>query len=387
MASLDIVENMGCNGSKDESSSAIVETPSAASNTVKGDSPFVPVVLSPGTCESVYSFGNKLGSGAYSTVFLCKHKKNGTEHAVKKVTKANLQPYDHDALKDEVKLLKGCSHKNIICFNEFFEDSKFYYVVTEVIEGGELFDRICDKTVYTEAEARNLVIMLLKTLHYLHKRKIAHRDLKPENLLLRSKTDDTDIVLADFGFAQLTDGKSLQQVCGTPDYVAPEVLNNEKYDFSCDIWSAGVIVFILLGGYPPFQAKDENDRDALFAIIKKGKFRFHEKFWKEISPEAKSLVSDMLTVDVAKRPTADVLLKHNWLKLDKSQLDSITIDTANLKEFNAKRKLKAAGKAIVGLNRMKKATDAFASSKSSSIKGLAAAAVEKDKQDKADSAK
>lgn len=370
---------MGCNGSK--AAEGAVETPSASTPAgapkaavAKKEAEIVAVVPNPAPVESLYSFGKELGSGAYSRVFLCKNKKTNEDFAVKKITKANLQPYDHDALKDEVKLLKACSHKSIISFDDFFEDAKHYYVVSEVVAGGELFDRICDKTVYNEAEARSLVVTLLTTLNYLHNKKIAHRDLKPENLLLRSKEDDTDIVLADFGFAQVTKGKSLQQVCGTPDYVAPEVLNNDKYDYSCDIWSAGVIVFILLGGYPPFQAKDENDRDALFSIIKKGKFRFHDKFWKDISAEAKSMVSDMLTVDVDKRPSAETLLKHKWLKLDKAQLEAINIDTSALKEFNAKRKLKVAAKAVVGINRMKKATSAFGTPKANKLKDAAAAA-------------
>jgi len=286
------------------------------------------------------------------------NQKTGAEVAIKKITKSQLQSYDHDALKDEVGLLKTCKHRSIISYKGFYDEKEFYYLVTEVVAGGELFDRICEKTTYTEAEARQLVITLLKTLQYLHQKKIAHRDLKPENLLLRSKTDDTDVVLADFGFAQVTKGKSLQQVCGTPDYVAPEVINHEKYDFTCDIWSAGVIVFILLGGYPPFQAKDEDDRDALFEIIKKGKFKFHDKFWKSISPEAKDMIKNMLTVDVYQRMTADQLLKHKWLQLDAKTLNN-EIDTTALKEFNAKRKLRAVGKAVISVNRMKKAVGAF----------------------------
>jgi len=316
----------------------------------------------------VYKFGKQLGSGAYSTVFLAKHKKTNAEVAVKKITKSQLQSYDHDALKDEVGLLRKCKHPSIIAFKDFFDEPEYYYLVSEVVEGGELFDRICDKTTYSEAEARALVITLLKTLQYLHKNNIAHRDLKPENLLLRSKTNDTDVVLADFGFAQVVKGKSLQQVCGTPDYVAPEVINHEKYDYSCDIWSAGVITFILLGGYPPFQAKDEDDRDALFAIIKKGKFKFHEKFWKSISADAKDMITQMLTVDVYKRASADQLLKHKWLKLDAATLAGNTIDTAALKEFNAKRKLKSVGKAVIGINRMKNAVNAFSTPKTSSVK-------------------
>jgi len=297
---------------------------------------------------------------------LAKHKKTGEEVAVKKITKAQLQSYDHDALKDEVKLL-ACKHPSIIRYVDFFDEPEYYFLLSEVVAGGELFDRICDKTTYTEAEARDLVITLLKVLAYLHSKKIAHRDLKPENLLLRTKKNDTDVVLADFGFAQVTKGKSLQQVCGTPDYVAPEVIAHSKYDFSCDIWSAGVITFILLGGYPPFQAKDEDDRYSLFAIIKKGKFKFHEKFWKGISAEAKDMITQMLTVDVEKRATAADLLKHKWLGLNPSELRQTVIDTSTLKDFNAKLKLKSVGKAVISINRMKKATAAFGTPKASSV--------------------
>lgn len=348
---------MGCSGSKPND----VANPAATGGGRSGGGS---VVHKPGeTCEQLWKFGKRLGSGAYSTVYLAKHKKMGEEVAVKKITKSQLQPYDHDALKDEVKLLSECKHPNIIRFVDFFDEAEYYFLLSEVVGGGELFDRICDKTTYTEAEARDLIITLLKVLAYLHKKNIAHRDLKPENLLLRSTTNDTDIVLADFGFAQVTKGRSLQQVCGTPDYVAPEVISHAKYDYSCDVWSAGVITFILLGGYPPFQAKDEDDRDALFAIIKKGKFKFHEKFWKTISPEAKDLITQMLTVDVDKRSTAEELLRHKWLGLSQEELRKSVIDTTALKEFNAKRKLKSVGKAVIGVNRMKNAVNAFGTPK------------------------
>mmetsp|Transcript_10879 Transcript_10879/g.25483 ORF Transcript_10879/g.25483 Transcript_10879/m.25483 type:complete len:307 (-) Transcript_10879:703-1623(-) len=277
---------MGCSGSKDASETA---NPAAGGSAAASrESPAVTSAKSQ-SCEELYSFGKELGSGAYSQVYLCREKKTKEEYAVKKITKANLESYDHDALKDEVNLLRSCDWPHIIKFKEFYDEKEYYYLITEVVAGGELFDRICDKMTYNEAEARDLVATFLKTLQYLHNRKIAHRDLKPENLLLRSKSNDTDVVLADFGFAQPTNGKSLRQVCGTPDYVAPEVIMcndvdptkprdrktgrpvyaNPAYDFQCDIWSAGVIVFILLGGYPPFQAKDENDRDALFELIKR----------------------------------------------------------------------------------------------------------------------
>ncbi len=176
--------------------------------------------------------------------------------------------------------------------------------------------------------------------------------------MLRSLANDTDVVLADFGFACVCDGATLTQVCGTPDYVAPEVISRKPYDFSCDIWSAGVLVFILLGGYAPFQAKDPDDRDALFKIIKTGKFKFHEKYWKGISKEAKDFIAKMLTLDLGKRATAEELLTHEWVGLDPSVLQH-ELDLTNLKEFNAKRKLRAVGKAVIGIQRMKSAVAGF----------------------------
>ena len=140
--------------------------------------------------------------------------------------------------------------------------------------------------------------------------------------------------------------------------VAPEVINREKYDYSCDIWSAGVLVFILLGGYAPFQARDPDDRDELFGIIKRGKFKFHDQYWKGISKEAKNFITEMLQTNVYKRATVPQLLKHSWIEKHANTLKN-EIDLAQLKQFNAKRKLKAAGDVVIGIQRMKSTLSAF----------------------------
>jgi len=155
---------------------------------------------------------------------------------------------DKDALKDEITILKNINHINIITLYEVFDENAYYYLVTEIMLGGELFDRIVTKTFYNEKEARDVCKILFEALHRIHSKGIAHRDLKPENLLLVSKTDDKNIKIADFGFAKkVTGSKCLMTQCGTPGYVAPEILHGVPYGTKSDIWSLGVIIYILLG--------------------------------------------------------------------------------------------------------------------------------------------
>mmetsp|Transcript_17375 Transcript_17375/g.20456 ORF Transcript_17375/g.20456 Transcript_17375/m.20456 type:complete len:256 (-) Transcript_17375:477-1244(-) len=215
--------------------------------------------------EQYYDLLEELGSGAFSTVYRGV-KKDSTEKenvAIKRVSKQACKSDDDiQGLFDEVTILQKIHHPHVMRLHSFFEDTKFYSLVTELVVGGELFDRIVQKNHYNELVARDLVRIFLQTLDFLHTNGIVHRDLKPENLLLASKDDDTNVKIADFGFAKHISEK-LNTVCGTPDYIAPEICglldlkNTPKdkrpcYDCKCDIWSAGVIIYILLGGYPPF---------------------------------------------------------------------------------------------------------------------------------------
>jgi len=325
-----------------------------------------------GSPESKYPYiivngaAKKLGSGAYSTVFAATDKKTKEDVAVKKITKANLQPHDHDALKNEVDILHGVKdHANILGFIEYFEDSEHYYLITEQITGGELFDRICEKETYTEAEARKLIQVLVQTLAFLHSKSIAHRDLKPENLLMKAPKEDTEIVLADFGFAVRCKGKNLVQVCGTPDYVAPEVIKHEAYDYKCDIWSAGVIAYILLGGYAPFQARNPDDRDELFRVIKKGRVVFHEKYWQHVSEDAKDCIRQMLLLDPDERTSAAALLNHAWFRAAALETHDLNESQVRLREFNARRKLKGAVHTVKAANTMRKVLGTIKSMKAS----------------------
>jgi calcium/calmodulin-dependent protein kinase I len=178
-------------------------------------------------------------------------------------------------LMREKAILMEIDHVNIIKCFDFYVDgtNKMYWMVLEIVNGGELFDRIQDKTTYNENEARSTILLLLDSLAYLHDNRIAHRDLKPENLLLKDKVDDTQLKIADFGFAVKCNGNDQDQMCGTPGYVAPEILaQTHKYGVGVDIWAAGVILFILLGGYPPFYADSDDD---MFSMIMKGQFEFN----------------------------------------------------------------------------------------------------------------
>ena len=277
------------------------------------------------------------------------------EFAIKCVTRAKLKEEDIIALKDEVAILSAlreCHH--IIRLYDFFEEPDTYYLVMETMNGGELFDRIVTKSYYNEKEARKTCKILLEAIDYCHERRVAHRDLKPENLLLRSETDDSSIKIADFGFAKIVRSpQSLKTQCGTPGYVAPEILTGTPYDESADMWSVGVILYILLGGYPPFI--DDNQRK-LFRKIRKGEYEFHEEYWAPVSMDAKNLISNLLCVKAERRLTAREALQSNWIALASDE-DLVKNDMgANLiemRKFNGKRKFRAAVMSVIAANKLR----------------------------------
>lgn len=302
--------------------------------------------------NDVYKIGKKLGEGAFSVVKEGEHRTTHKSFAIKIVTKAKLSKEDEVALKDEIDVLKDFDHKHIIRLYDVFEEPQHYYMITEKMTGGELFDRIVQKSYYNENEARDTVEILLQAIHYCHKKKVAHRDLKPENLLLTSDSDDSDIKLADFGFAKKVKGpKTLTTQCVTPGYVAAEILEGKPYDTQSDMWSIGVIVYILLGGYPPFI---EQNQRTLFRKIRKGTYEFHEEYWGQVSEDAKDLIRNLLVVDPDNRYTAGDALKNKWIGADRKTLASLDlgINLAQIKKFNAKRKFKAAVSTVMAANKM-----------------------------------
>lgn len=303
------------------------------------------------TFSGSYRVGPLLGEGAFSKVKEVKGK-DGRLYAAKIVTKAKLTREDDLALRDEISILRNLNHQNIIKLYDVFDEAEHYYLVTELMRGGELFDRIVTKTFYNEKEARDVCKILFEALLYCHQHNIAHRDLKPENLLLMSRSNDRDIKLADFGFAKkVTSENCLLTQCGTPGYVAPEILHGVPYGTKADMWSIGVIAYILLGGYPPFI--EQNQRE-LFKKIKRGQYEFHPEYWGGISHEAKDMISRLLTVDPTRRMSANDALGTPWILGGDSQLAGIDLGN-NLQQFrkyNAKRKLRQAVLTLMATNKM-----------------------------------
>ena len=293
-----------------------------------------------GLIEKDYSVGEVVGSGAFATVRRVVSKVSGQLRALKIIKKQKGQ--DSARMYLEVEILKKLIHPNIMQIFEFFEDKKNFYIITEFCEGGELFDKIVEKGTFNENEAADIMRQLLSAVNYIHLNSIVHRDLKPENILLDLKKQNI-IKIIDWGTARFYEkDKKMNRISGTPYYIAPEVLN-EKYDEKCDIWSCGVIMYILLCGYPPFNA--ETDQEILNKI-KLGKFSFPDEEWENVSPDAKDLIVRMLAFSPNERYSASECLNHKWLSEHsiKNNVDktfSIKCLT-NMKKFHAERKLQQA---------------------------------------------
>ncbi|CAM9111855.1 unnamed protein product, partial [Ectocarpus fasciculatus] len=261
-----------------------------------------------------YIVKEQIGKGGFSEVFRCEHRATHEIFAVKKMTRARLSERDVAFLRDEVKMLHLVNEhsRRVIRLHDFYEEKAEFYMVMEYLPGGDLFDRIHNKQTYNEEEARHYVQSMLLAVKDCHDIKMVHRDLKPENLLVKpDKNEMPGVKLADFGFATIAEtDESLTAGCGTMHYVAPEILRNKPYGRPADMWSCGVIAYIMLGGYPPFYG--ENKR-ALVDKIKLGAFKFHEKTWGNVSPLVKDLIRRLLVVKPENRLTAEEALRHEWM--------------------------------------------------------------------------
>lgn len=259
--------------------------------------------------EDKYNMKETLGTGAFSQVRLAESKEDGKMCAIKIIDKKALRGKE-DSLENEIKVLRRLKHPNIVQLMETFEDKEHVYLVIELVTGGELFDRIVEKGSYTEKDAADLIRQVLEAVDYMHEQGVVHRDLKPENLLYYSQDEDSKIMISDFGLSKMEDSGIMATACGTPGYVAPEVLAQKPYGKAVDVWSIGVIAYILLCGYPPFY--DENDAN-LFAQILKGEFEFDSPYWDEISDSAKDFIRQLMCVEVEKRYTCKQSLSHPWI--------------------------------------------------------------------------
>ncbi|XP_026076189.1 calcium/calmodulin-dependent protein kinase type II subunit delta-like isoform X9 [Carassius auratus] len=285
----------------------------------------------------------ELGKGAFSIVRRCVKLCTGQEYAAKIINTKKLSARDHQKLEREARICRLLKHPNIVRLHDSISEEGFHYLLFDLVTGGELFEDIVAREYYSEADASHCIQQILEAVLHCHQMGVVHRDLKPENLLLASKCKNAAVKLADFGLAIEVQGE--QQAwfgfAGTPGYLSPEVLRKEAYGKPVDIWACGVILYILLVGYPPFWDEDQHK---LYQQIKAGAYDFPSPEWDTVTPEAKNLINQMLTINPAKRITAQEALKHPWV-CQRSTVASMmhrqeTVEC--LKKFNARRKLKGA---------------------------------------------
>jgi calcium/calmodulin-dependent protein kinase I len=298
--------------------------------------------ISPGWLLSFCFVSPQLKSGSFATVCRGTHRATDRKVAIKCVLRKDLPAADDAAIYDEVAILSSLNHPHIVPIIDFFDEKDCYFIVMELMRGGDLFDRIGKKKTYSEADARDLIVKMLKAVAYCHSRKIAHCDMKPKNLLLMTDDNDSFIKLADFGFAaRVHEPKSLVKQCGTPFFVSPEILLRKGYDQQSDMWSVGCIIYLLLSGNLPFMGRSQKE---LFRKIVAGKYEFDEREWAGISDDAKDLVQRCLVLDPDERITAAESVKHQWLRASRDRLSLISLQgtSQRLKTFNARMKLRAA---------------------------------------------
>jgi len=308
----------------------------------------------PQTVPCQYRTGKTLGSGTYAIVKEAVQIKTGQYYACKVINKKLMEGREH-MVRNEIAVLKRVTagHKNIVTLHDYFETAHNLYLVFDLCTGGELFDRICAKGQYFEADAAHLIRIIFRAVEYIHSCGVVHRDLKPENLLFRTKAEDADIMIADFGLSRIMEEEKFQllhEVCGTPGYMAPEIFRKVGHGKPVDVWAMGVITYFLLCGYTPFDR--DTQREEMEAICR-GDYKFEpEEYWAAVSPTAREFVSLCLTIDPANRPTASEALAHRWLASDEPHFvpDSMGEPTDLLPKvrqgFNAKKTFR---KAVLGV--------------------------------------
>ncbi|KAI9567681.1 kinase-like domain-containing protein [Boletus coccyginus] len=315
------------------------------------------------TVPCQYRTGRTLGSGKYAIVKEAIHIKTGQYYAVKVANKKLMEGREHMA-RNEIAVLMRVSigHPNIVTLNDYFETAHNLYLVFDLCTGGELFDSVCARGQYTEADAAELVRTIFGAVKYIHDSGIVHRDLNPENLLFRSKPEKTsEIMIAGFRLSRvMPDSKlsMLTEICGTPGYMAPEIFKKTGHGKPVDVWAMGVITYFLLVGecYTPFD--HDTQKQEMEAIIA-GDYRFKpEEYWSNMSEAARNFVSSCLTVDPVARPTAEQMLQHPWLTTEVPHfVEAATSGPTDLlplvrKAFNARRTFRKAVFAMIAIKRM-----------------------------------
>lgn len=305
------------------------------------------VVEHTGRLEDFYVVGATLGEGSYGTVALAKNRASGTEHAVKSLAKTRIK--DIERFKREIKLMTNLDHPNIVRVSDSFEAHSQLYLVMELCTGGELLDRVLEMGQLGERQAAVTMQQIFRAVNYLHETGICHRDLKPQNFLFATKDpiETCTLKLIDFGLARMTDGQTfLKTKAGTPYYIAPEVLTG-NYLPSADLWSCGVIMYLLLSGYPPFRAKHIQ---GVLDKVRKGSFDFNGKEFEKVSEDAKDLITCLLRKDPSTRFTAKEALSHVWVEETAPAASSASLSRSlveNLRSFRADLRLKKAALHVI----------------------------------------
>ncbi|XP_029028717.1 serine/threonine-protein kinase DCLK1a isoform X2 [Betta splendens] len=353
-----------------QGSSTSLSSPKLSAAVEDGDGPVpeaevlvdeVPAV--PSYISDRYKVGRTLGDGNFAVVRECVEHSTGREYALKIINKGKCRGKEH-MIQNEVAILRRVKHPNIVLLIEEVDTYNELYLVMELVKGGDLFDAITSANRYTERDASGMLYNLASAIKYLHSLNIVHRDIKPENLLVYEHSDGSkSLKLGDFGLATVVDGP-LYTVCGTPTYVAPEIIAETGYGLKVDIWAAGVITYILLCGFPPFRGSSE-DQEVLFDQILMGQLEFPLPYWDNVSETAKELIRSMLEVEVDQRYTALQVLEHPWV-IDEGLCENdhqLSVAGKIKKHFNTSPKVGdgTAGVSVISLD------DSFSMQRSGSL--------------------
>ncbi|XP_008058563.1 serine/threonine-protein kinase DCLK1 isoform X2 [Carlito syrichta] len=315
----------------------------------------------PATITERYKVGRTIGDGNFAVVKECVERSTAREYALKIIKKSKCRGKEH-MIQNEVSILRRVKHPNIVLLIEEMDVPTELYLVMELVKGGDLFDAITSTNKYTERDASGMLYNLASAIKYLHSLNIVHRDIKPENLLVYEHQDGSkSLKLGDFGLATIVDGP-LYTVCGTPTYVAPEIIAETGYGLKVDIWAAGVITYILLCGFPPFRGSGD-DQEVLFDQILMGQVDFPSPYWDNVSDSAKELITMMLLVDVDQRFSAMQVLEHPWVNDDGLPENEHQLSVAGKikKHFNTgpKPNSTAAGVSVIATTALDKERQVF----------------------------
>lgn len=283
--------------------------------------------------QEFYNLGEKIGHGKFSDVYVCTEHLTYKKWAVKVITKSKLSTLEQDLLQSEISILRIIKHPGVIKIKEVFDSKKHILIVMELVEGGELFERIIKKKIFSEYAASKIIKQLLESISYLHQLGIVHRDIKPENILLSDNSDIPCIKLADFGLSKLAGPNDIQNLaCGTLGYVAPEVLSQTGYNHKVDLWSIGIITYLLLRGKLPF---DHKEKQVLIELTLKASLNFNEPYWKSFTHFGVDFLTKILKRNPEERISTDEALSHAWIKnadilipraIDKKKMEEIFIE-------------------------------------------------------------